>query len=263
MVNYKVKNKKVSLLLCIFLGPLGIHHFYNEKIGRGILYFFTVGLFFIGWIADIVLIAAQKEEKENNTNTTNNIKNTELNNTQKEESQNNTNATELNKKQTKNPIAEVYFQVAGVTFEDRQKIIKKIVNQTKKASYYTPYDAMTNKDIIEINEKIYELPNLYVDSFRLNPTTFKNEDAIEFYLIDENEKEYLVGYVPKVKIKEVQDFLQIYQEHPEYTIKHFAYFTGGKYKINEIDTMTFKDVVKTYEDTYGINVNLKLYDNSK
>lgn len=51
------KNKKTALLLCIFLGLFGVHHFYVGKIGLGILYLFTGGLFGIGWIIDIISIA--------------------------------------------------------------------------------------------------------------------------------------------------------------------------------------------------------------
>lgn len=51
------KNKVVALLLCIFLGWLGVHRFYVGKIGTGILYLFTGGLFGIGWIIDIIVIA--------------------------------------------------------------------------------------------------------------------------------------------------------------------------------------------------------------
>src|SRR5699024_1982577 len=35
------KNKLAALLLCIFMGPLGIHRFYVLKIGTGILYLLT------------------------------------------------------------------------------------------------------------------------------------------------------------------------------------------------------------------------------
>ena len=51
------KSKVVALLLCIFLGGLGIHRFYVGKIGTGILWFFTGGLFGIGTIVDIIMIA--------------------------------------------------------------------------------------------------------------------------------------------------------------------------------------------------------------
>lgn len=51
------KSRLVALLLCIFLGPLGIHRFYVGKIGTGIIWLFTGGLFGIGWIIDLILIA--------------------------------------------------------------------------------------------------------------------------------------------------------------------------------------------------------------
>lgn len=50
------KNKMVTLLLCFFFGVWGVHRFYVGKIGMGILYFFTAGLFGIGWIIDLILI---------------------------------------------------------------------------------------------------------------------------------------------------------------------------------------------------------------
>lgn len=53
------KDKTVALLLCIFLGFLGAHKFYEGKIGMGVLYLFTYGLFFIGWIVDIFVIASR------------------------------------------------------------------------------------------------------------------------------------------------------------------------------------------------------------
>ncbi len=50
------KNKWLALLLCFFLGFLGIHRFYEGKIGTGILYLLTGGLFCVGWIIDFILI---------------------------------------------------------------------------------------------------------------------------------------------------------------------------------------------------------------
>lgn len=54
------KSKTTDLLLCIFLGTLGVHRFYEGKIGTGILWLCTIGLFGIGWIVDIYLIATNK-----------------------------------------------------------------------------------------------------------------------------------------------------------------------------------------------------------
>lgn len=48
----KPKNKWISLVLCIC--TICGHKFYEGKIGMGFLYLFTGGLFFIGWIIDII-----------------------------------------------------------------------------------------------------------------------------------------------------------------------------------------------------------------
>lgn len=50
------KNKWVSLLLCFFLGIMGGHKFYEGKIGMGILYLCTVGLFGIGVVIDFIVL---------------------------------------------------------------------------------------------------------------------------------------------------------------------------------------------------------------
>ncbi|MDR0819020.1 MAG: TM2 domain-containing protein [Oscillospiraceae bacterium] len=50
------KNKWVAVCLCLFLGFLGAHKFYEGKIGMGILYIFTGGLFVIGVIIDLIAL---------------------------------------------------------------------------------------------------------------------------------------------------------------------------------------------------------------
>lgn len=52
----KPKNKWIALLLCFFLGVFGAHKFYEGKIGMGILYVFTGGLFVIGVIIDFIAL---------------------------------------------------------------------------------------------------------------------------------------------------------------------------------------------------------------
>lgn len=57
-VLYRKKiNKTVALILCILLGWCGGHKFYEGKPVMGILYIFTVGLFGIGWLIDLIVIA--------------------------------------------------------------------------------------------------------------------------------------------------------------------------------------------------------------
>ena len=61
MANYVTqtsdKSKKTALILCILGGFFGLHLFYVGKIGKGLLYFITAGLFCFGWIADIIKIS--------------------------------------------------------------------------------------------------------------------------------------------------------------------------------------------------------------
>lgn len=52
-----LKSRTKALLLCIFLGCFGAHKFYERKTTMGLIYLFSFGLFGIGWIVDIVLIA--------------------------------------------------------------------------------------------------------------------------------------------------------------------------------------------------------------
>lgn len=50
------KDKWVAFVLCFFLGVIGAHRFYEGKTGTGILYFFTGGLFGIGWLVDLIIL---------------------------------------------------------------------------------------------------------------------------------------------------------------------------------------------------------------
>ncbi len=56
MFGVRMKNKWVAFLLCIFLGFFGVHKFYEGKVGMGILYLFTGGLFGIGWFIDCIVL---------------------------------------------------------------------------------------------------------------------------------------------------------------------------------------------------------------
>lgn len=50
----KPKNKWIALLLCLF--TVFGHKIYEGKIGMAVLYFFTIGLFGIGWLFDIIAL---------------------------------------------------------------------------------------------------------------------------------------------------------------------------------------------------------------
>jgi len=50
------KKRLPALLLCFFLGYLGIHRFYVGKVGTGILWLLTGGLLGIGALVDFIMI---------------------------------------------------------------------------------------------------------------------------------------------------------------------------------------------------------------
>ena len=50
------KSRWAALVMCWFLGLLGVHRFYVGKIGTGLLYLFTGGLLGFGVVADFIAI---------------------------------------------------------------------------------------------------------------------------------------------------------------------------------------------------------------
>lgn len=62
----------IDFAICFFFGVLGVHKFREKKIGMGILYLFTCGLFGFGWLYDCVryLIAAIKSQSNSSANVT-------------------------------------------------------------------------------------------------------------------------------------------------------------------------------------------------
>ena len=62
------KSNTVALLLCFFIGILGVHRFYVGKIGTGILHLVTLGVFGIWTLVDLIMIILQKfTDSEGNT----------------------------------------------------------------------------------------------------------------------------------------------------------------------------------------------------
>lgn len=52
----KAKNKWAAFFLCLFFGYFGMHKFYEGRIGQGILYLLTGGIFGIGWLIDTIIL---------------------------------------------------------------------------------------------------------------------------------------------------------------------------------------------------------------
>lgn len=52
----KKRDKLTAILLCLFLGWIGAHRFYEGKIATGILYALTLGLFGVGILIDLIIL---------------------------------------------------------------------------------------------------------------------------------------------------------------------------------------------------------------
>ena len=63
MEERQTHSAAIGYILWIF-GFLGVHRFYFGKPISGTLYFFTLGLFFIGWIIDLFLIPGMGREAD-------------------------------------------------------------------------------------------------------------------------------------------------------------------------------------------------------
>ncbi len=57
----------ITLVLAFFLGVIGVHRFYNGKIGTGILTVLTLGGFGIWVIIDLVMVLFGKFTKKDGT----------------------------------------------------------------------------------------------------------------------------------------------------------------------------------------------------
>lgn len=54
-----MKSKGLAYLMWFFLGFIGVHKFYLDRVGIGLIYFFTFGLFGVGWIIDLFTLGSQ------------------------------------------------------------------------------------------------------------------------------------------------------------------------------------------------------------
>lgn len=164
----------------------------------------------------------------------------------------------LSSNSKKIPVKMFDFNVTGITHEDRQERIAKMVKKAFKEGYYEKYDGMTNNDIKESYDTVFEANHITFHKMKLNKTKFEDQYAIEVYIEDlcDEDKSYMVGYVPKNKLKELNEFLEYKDSHPEYEYKEFVELVGGKGKRLSYDDEQIEEI----ELNYGIEVSLQLFN---
>lgn len=157
------------------------------------------------------------------------------------------------------------FSVSGTTFDDetteknRQKIIKKIAMEGIDLGYLTPYNDISNKEMLElyIDEQFF-VAGQYIKRTKLEITEYNNETAIKVYISDYNDNYYHIGYVPKNKINDV---LKILNDNIE---EIYSEFSGGKFKEIYFDDDVLKERVRVNDSlSYGIKVTIKYKNENK
>ncbi len=56
-IRVSKKSRLIELILCILFGWAGVHRFYVNKIGTGLLMLLTLGGFGMWWIVDLFMVS--------------------------------------------------------------------------------------------------------------------------------------------------------------------------------------------------------------
>ena len=111
-------------------------------------------------------------------------------------------------------VHELIFNVAGVTFEneegkDIQTEIKKTLQEYKKCGEIDEkedlFGGYSNKDIREDDLSVDEYEGINFKG-KIVQSTYENEDCYKIYLIDVNGKDIHIGYMPRKKIAEANEW---------------------------------------------------------
>lgn len=139
---------------------------------------------------------------------------------------------------------EMIFNVAGVTFGDRQARIKNIAKEVRSwCDRSDLYGGYTNKEIYEMVLNVSELEGVDVGLIEINEAVYEDQRAYVVQYKDE-----ILGYVPKDRVEELH---QLLEKHKNVEMRSFI--VGGKCKSVNYD----EDKVVIEELTYGIEISLK------
>lgn len=205
------KSRTLAIALCLagFLGIGGLHRFYVKKNKTALLYLFTFGVFGIGTIVDLVLLLKGSftdvmgypllpDNQQSNLyqssyqQSTSAVPNNATVDTVRmlKERQDDIISTEIF-----NPIivkgvgehsTEIEFKVSGVTFENRQSILKDILNDGVQ-SCILKFDTFNGEPCIPVlvnHQQIGYIPKNDIDFFLKNKDKIRRSKAYVYKVDD-------------------------------------------------------------------------------
>jgi len=143
------------------------------------------------------------------------------------------------------------FNIAGITFENREKNLIKLLNQYAKEGYFEKYGGYTNKEIKEDCMEVFEYEDFSTNDIQIKKVIVKDKPAYEVYLKDYNGNFIMIGYIPKNMINNYTNLFN------KYTLASaVATIVGGKYK--EVDEDEYGKEKVVIQDYLNIGVQIEL-----
>lgn len=236
-----------DVLLAWFLGYYGVHKFYRKKIGMGVLYLFTMGLFGIGWIVDSVCLTFKyfsgQRGKENLIE--DNRKQAVCIESIKTESLLQESTVEQPQKDSEEDFKEKKYRVAGTSFRT-----ESIINVATENPDYE----LSKKELIEsglTDERVWEY-EFYPSSVKLVPEPDNPHDPNAIKVIVDGEH---IGYI---KSGSCVHLLKVIQENRILDIS--CEMGGGPYKYvsEEYDEDKDRDVYTLDRDNTNFFAELTI-----
>lgn len=145
----------------------------------------------------------------------------------------------------------ITFNVAGISFENRDRKLIKALNQYAKEGYFEKYGGFTAKEIREGGFDAFEYENFSSSDVKIVETLYENKTAYEVYLKDLNNSWIMVGYIPKNDIAEYESLLAI----GDFTTG-YATIVGGRFKTCDYDDYGEEKIVTKDHLSIGVQVTI-------
>lgn len=141
------------------------------------------------------------------------------------------------------------ISVAGVTYQGRQGIIKKIIKSYNQSKQLIPYNSLSDQEILEetMDGSIYE--DQWIEDiveFVPEPDNPHDPNAIMVMVYDASEISHHIGYIPKKDIAYLKGLLGK-------PLKPVIEFAGGEEKYTDFDD-NGNEILVTQKENWYVNI---------